>query len=174
MGKIFSKIFKTSGIAAAVVGGGLMIGAAYASDEDKAPCSDMDFILGDWDVLTKDGSKYGGASFQPGIDNCTLRQIFFSVEGEPKYHVLYVYSSKEKNWRFLAGASNGYRLQYNFGVWQGNAIEFQLAEPVGPANSRFSYVKNADGSIQEIQKTTTDGGKTWVTDYDLKWVRPSE
>ena len=29
----------------------------------------------------------------------------------------------------------------------------------------------ADGTIRELATGTEDGGKTWTTDYDLKWVR---
>jgi hypothetical protein len=145
-----------------------------AGGADREGCSDMDFILGDWKVLEKDGSVRGGASFTAGVDHCTLRETFFGADGEAKYYVLYVYSAPKKNWAFFAGAANGYRLHYDFGTWKDNAIEFQLVEPVGPENSRFSYVKNADGSIQEVQETTTDGGVSWQVDYDLRWVRPTQ
>jgi hypothetical protein len=29
----------------------------------------------------------------------------------------------------------------------------------------------ADGTIRELSVGTEDGGTTWTTEYDLKWVR---
>jgi hypothetical protein len=51
--------------------------------------------------------------------------------------------------------------------------EFKFVQMDGPEGTvrHFSYTKLPDGGIRELSVSSSDGGKTWKTNFDARWRR---
>ena len=82
------------------------------------------------------------------------------------------YDLLTQKWEYFWVADNAYMSHWT-GVLIGNEMRFaaeQTREGVTKLR-HWSLIRMPDGSVRELSVGSSDGGKTWVTEYDFMWHR---
>ncbi len=147
---------------------------------NDAKFREQDFTLGSWDVYTGT-TKTDEVTMTLILNDCAIEEHWTKTDGHPTGNGIGLF-----NWSRLLGSWG-----YTWATDDGAATSFrgQLAKPgemlyvtekplpPGPNGEKRVRLRHwtlslmPDGSIRELATGTEDGGKTWTTDYDLKWVR---
>jgi hypothetical protein len=155
--------------------GFLAAGCALAQTPPPAPakpCVDaeshqFDFWIGDWDVFSPKGLLVGTNRIAPIYGGCVLHESWKAtkvVEGQSFNR----YDPDRAVWH-QTWVDNGGSLLLLEGGMKG--AEMVLAD-AGKANE-VRWSKNPDGSVRQLWQSSKDGGKTWTTAFDGKYVRSS-
>ena len=131
----------------------------------------FDFWIGEWDVVTTQGHNPAGtSSIQPIIDHCVLLE----------------------NWTGGGGGTgksfNHYDTSKNIQDWvdsQSNSIHFEgkledgvmsyyadSSRPDGtPIRRHLQFFKLDADHVRQFSQQSSDGGKSWTTEYDFTYNR---
>jgi hypothetical protein len=140
---------------------------ARAQQPNKA-CTDaayrqFDFWLGDWDVLLPDGKPAGHNHIVSIAGGCGLEEQWTGAGGGTG-RSLNTYDAAERRWRQFWVGGDGTVLQLAGGL-AGNVMTLENAA------NRIRFTRNADRTVRQQWDASTDGGKTWKTVFDGKYVR---
>ena len=155
------------------------VGNAHAQVPSK-PCADaeshqFDFWIGDWDVFNPKGDLVGTNLIAPIYGGCVLHETWKAVKvvhGQSFNR----YDAERGVWH-QTWVDNGGSLLLLEGGMKG--AEMVLSDATTPGRKPGAQVnevrwsKNADGSVRQVWTTSKDGGKTWATAFDGKYVRSS-
>lgn len=159
----------------------LAAGGAQAQTPAPAkPCVDaeshqFDFWIGDWDVFNPKGVLVGTNRIAPIYGGCVLHESWKAtkvVEGQSFNR----YDPDRGLWH-QTWVDNGGSLLLLEGGMKGAEMVLSDANTPGrkadaPVNE-VRWSKNADDSVRQLWQTSKDGGKTWTTAFDGKYVRSS-
>jgi hypothetical protein len=137
--------------------------------KDLSEFRQLDFWLGDWEVFDK-GQKLSDTRVEPVLKDCALAETWVAVEGGHGGRGLSTYAPLTQKWEYFWVADNGYMSHWT-GILIGNEMRFaaeQTREGVKKLR-HWSLIKMPDGSVRELSVGSSDGGKTWVTEYDFMW-----
>ena len=146
-----------------------LLGApAAAQTPAPAPCTDaayrqFDFWIGHWDVYAPNGSKVGENRIEAFGGGCGLLENWSGGSGVTGKS-LNMYDATDKQWHQAWVDSSGSRLLLDGQFSDGKMV---LAAP----GQRISWSVNPDGSVRQHWQSSTDGGKTWTTAFDGKYVK---
>ena len=134
----------------------------------------FDFWIGQWDVFLPDGSKAGENRIEPIAAGCALQESW-SGRGGFSGSSLNSFDSADRKWHQLWVDSSGGRLDLAGGL-EGEAMVLSstASHPQKPGvalTQKISWTPNSDGSVRQLWQTSEDGGKTWATAFDGKYVR---
>jgi hypothetical protein len=137
-----------------------------------SPCTDADFWIGEWNITDAKGAKEATASIKHGLSHCSVTEDWSSEKTSERYFCFMAYSNDKHGWDYLCSSSNpGARLRYTEGVLEGDEFKFVQLDLLDGAVHHFSYLKLPHGHIRELAVGSSDGGKTWKTEYDAMWER---
>jgi hypothetical protein len=155
------------------------IGAAQDAAPPKPGCPEsvhrqFDFWLGHWDVFAPDGKKAGENRIESIAAGCALSESW-TGRGGFTGNSLNIYDKTDRKWHQTWVDSSGGRLDLA-GALEGNAMVLGSTgpdpdKPGGTLTQRITWTPNADGSVRQHWQTSVDGGKTWSTAFDGKYVR---
>lgn len=155
------------------------IGAAQNAPPPQAGCPDpvhrqFDFWLGHWDVFTPDGKKAGENRIEAIASGCALSELWTGGSGVTG-NSLNIYDKTDKRWHQTWVDSTGGRLDLS-GALEGRAMVLGSSgpDPDKPGvilTQRITWTPNADGSVRQHWETSNDGGKTWSTAFDGRYVK---
>lgn len=144
----------------------------------KPPCQaaahrQFDFWIGDWDVTTPDGKPAGTNLIKPILNGCVLHE---SWKGRGGFvgESFNVYDATRKVWHQTWVDGTGGALMMDGKFENGSMTLSDRDMPNKPdrnAISEIAWTPNADGSVRQHWRTSADGGKTWQTAFDGKYVR---
>lgn len=151
-------------------------GALAFAQAPQAPCStpqdrEFDFWIGDWDVFLPDGKLAGTNRIAP-LYGCVLHESWKSakVEGQSFNR----FDADRGLWHQTWVDSTGSLLLLEGGMRDGAMVLSDAGvpgrKPGAPVNE-VRWSRNDDGSVRQHWRTTRDGGKTWETAFDGKYVR---
>lgn len=151
---------------------------AAAAQTPAAPCSapesrQFDFWIGDWDVFTPNG-KLAGTNRIEAIYGCVLHESWKSatVQGQS----LNVFDADRSVWHQTWIDSTGSLLVIE-GKLSGGAMTMSDAALPGKkdvkAVNEITWTPQPDGTVRQHWRVSADGGKTWSTSFDGKYVRSS-
>ena len=151
---------------------------SHAQTPPPAPCSQpesrqFDFWIGDWDVFLPNGKQAGTNRIAP-IYGCVLHESWKAakVEGQSFNR----YDSVRGVWHQTWVDSGGTLLLIEGGLRDGAMVMSDATvpgrKPDAPVNE-IRWSRNDDGSVRQLWRVTSDGGKTWTTAFDGKYVRSS-
>jgi hypothetical protein len=151
---------------------------AAAAQMPPAPCSaaesrQFDFWIGDWDVFTPNG-KLAGANRIEAIYGCVLHESWKSatVQGQS----LNVFDADRGVWHQTWIDSTGSLLVIE-GKFSGGAMTMSDAALPGKKDAKavneITWTPQPDGTVRQHWRVSADGGKTWSTSFDGKYVRSS-
>ncbi len=153
--------------------------AGSALAQPKLGCPDathhqFDFWIGHWDVFTPDGKQAGTNRIEAIAQGCALLENW---EGRGGFagKSLNLYDRSDQRWHQSWVDATGSRLQLAGRFADGRMVlEGETPDdehPGGKQLHRIAWTPNADGSVRQLWETSTDGGKTWSTAFDGKYVK---
>ena len=146
------------------------------SPAPPAPCSapqahQFDFWIGDWDVFEPDG-KLAGTNRIERLYGCGLHESWKSPELEGQS--INTFDAKRGVWHQTWIDSSSSILVIEGGM-KGASLtmsDARLADKKDPKRiNEIAWTPNKDGSVRQHWRVSKDGGKTWETVFDGKYVR---
>jgi hypothetical protein len=154
---------------------------AQTKEPAKNPCQDpqghpefrqLDFWVGNWEVFNKD-KKLSDVTVEKILNDCALAETWTAAGTGNDGRGLSSYDALTKKWEYYWVAANGY-MSHWAGDLIGNELRFVREQPDPKGGTRlrhWSLFNLPDGKVRELSLGSTDGGKTWTTEYDFIWVR---
>ena len=165
----------------------LLAGAGCAHAQSTAPtpapakpCLDaeshqFDFWIGDWDVFNPKGVQVGTNRIAPIYGGCVLHESWKAtkvVEGQSFNR----YDPDRGVWHQTWVDNGGSLLLLEGGMKGAEMVLSDAGTPGRKPDAQINEVrwsKNSDDSVRQVWTTSKDGGKTWTTAFDGKYVRSS-
>ena len=143
-----------------------------------APCTaaenrQFDFWIGDWDVTDPAGKAAGTNLIKPELNGCVLHE-FWKGRGGFVGESFNSYDAQRKVWHqtWADGAGN---LLLMDGKFEGGSMTLSDRDMPGKpdrnAINEITWTPNADGSVRQHWRVSADGGKSWKTSFDGKYVK---
>ena len=159
-----------------------LVGASHdqtpsGSQPPATPCSaveyrQFDFWIGEWDVIAPDGSIAGHNRVERIEGGCGLQENW-TGQGGGTGRSINTYSPADRQWhQYWLGSGGG--ILNLAGTFDGDTLTLRGASAAagGAAiENRLQFTRNADGSVRQFWQQSRDGGKTWSTAFDGKYVR---
>ena len=155
---------------------GLAIPISIAAQAPAAPCTaaeaaQFDFWIGDWDVFTPDG-KLAGTNRIARLYGCVLHESWQNpkVQGQS----FNVFDADRGLWHQTWIDSTG-SLLVTEGALRNGAMVLSDATLPGKKDAKqvneITWTPMPDGSVRQHWRVSADGGKTWTTSFDGRYVR---
>lgn len=158
-------------------------GVLNAFDAIARPCMhdpkfrEFDFWVGDWDVRATGAPAVGS----PARNNITLEENgcvvmeHWSAPSGSGGMSFNIYDRSYGVWRQTWIDNQGGQHDYRGNLKDGNMVfEGDTPAPggkLGRVPTRLTLFHISADSVRQFSEQSTDGGKTWVTAYDLMYVR---
>ena len=151
----------------------------------QLPCSlpgfrQFDFWIGEWDVYSNANGKLAGTSkISLILDSCIILEEWTSAGAFKGL----VYSGKSFNkynpgtrqWQQTWVDNTGNSTEFLRGVAEKDKVTFYADHVLDNKGNeymrRLTFFKLADNKVRQFGEKSTDGGKTWITEYDLEYRR---
>ena len=131
----------------------------------------FDFWIGEWAPQNPQGLTVGTSSIQLILNDCVIFENWNTPQGGGKSFSLW--DVRDGKWHQTWVDGRGGITHYKGGIEDGKMV--LVADTVSPTGQkslmRMTYSKLADGSVRQHGEGSGDGGKTWKTVYDFKYVK---
>ena len=131
----------------------------------------FDFWIGEWAPQNQAGLTVGTSSIQLILNDCIIFENWNTPQGGGKSFSLW--DVRDGKWHQTWVDTRGGITHYTGGL-EGDKMVL-VAEAVSPAGQkslvRMTFAKLPDGSVRQHGEGSGDGGKTWTTSYDFKYVK---
>lgn len=131
----------------------------------------LDFWVGDWEVF--DGTqKVGDSSVQLILKDCVVFENWTDVTGG-QGKSLNKYNPTSKKWEQFWVEDNG-ATNYFVGSLVDGDMRYELTLPRkdgGTLGRHMTFSRLPNGDVRQYSQGSTDGGKTWSTEYDFTYRR---
>ncbi|MBY0393447.1 MAG: hypothetical protein K2Q27_09285 [Novosphingobium sp.] len=136
---------------------------------------ELDFTLGSWDVYTGT-TKTDEVTMALILNDCAIEEHWKKTDGHPTGNGigLFNYSRLLKSWGYTWATDDGAATVFRGNLVKPGEMRYVTEKPLPNGKVRLRHwtlYAMPDGTIRELAIGTEDGGVTWTTDYDLKWVR---
>jgi len=160
------------------LGGTLFLLPAGAQAQRSPGCTDaesrqMDFWIGNWEVSDADGNVVGHSKVSPIMERCALREEWDG--GMVKGMGINGYDKPDHMWRQMWVDNFGTVLRMQ-GAWDGSSMKLHGSRVGSDGKTRelrVTLTPKADGTLEQLQERSEDGGKTWGVIFD-GFYRPYE
>jgi hypothetical protein len=156
------------------------IALAKQVQHNASPCDDsefkqFDFWLGDWDVASAaDGIRRGSSHISREMNGCVVWENWTSA-GSPYFGKSYnTWNSNLKRWeQYWVDSSGG--VMFFHGSLKDNVMDYwtdDVPQSTGGTLLRhLQFFHLAPDKVRQFSQGSSDGGKTWQTEYDLIYTR---
>src|SRR5690242_7043856 len=140
-----------------------------------AACADLqyrqfDFWLGDWNVATADGKLVGHDHIEKAYGSCVLQEHWTSVDGGTGGSVS-IYDMSRKLWHQTWVDSTGTLVVLEGGLKDGRMVMTgDMTQDGKRVLDRMSW-SPMGAKIRQLWETSSDGGKSWVTIFDVYYSK---
>ncbi len=142
----------------------------------QAACADLaykqfDFWLGDWNVATAEGKLVGRDHVEKAYGGCVMQEHWTSVDGGTGGSFS-LYDASRKLWHQTWVDSTGTLVVLEGNLKEGRMVlSGEITTPEGKRQQdRMSWTPQG-GKIRQLWETSSDGGKTWVTIFDVYYSK---
>lgn len=129
----------------------------------------LDFLIGEWDIFNAAGKPSGTTRVEVTLPGAALTEVRRGLDGK-ELRLWYFYSETDKMWKSVFAGPNGAmrELLATERLPDGSVRMLgRFPNATGPASqSRFTYYRQADGSVRRHLETSADDGATWKTIVD--------
>ncbi|HEY1772909.1 MAG TPA: hypothetical protein VGH91_06935 [Gammaproteobacteria bacterium] len=144
-------------------------GLAHAACADLA-YRQFDFWQGEWNVATADGKLVGRDRIEKDYGGCVLQEHWTSVDGGTGGSVT-IYDMSRKLWHQTWVDSTGTLVVLEGNLKDGRMVmEGEMTQDGKRVRDRMSWTPQ-DGKIRQLWETSSDGGKTWKTIFDVYYSK---
>ena len=139
-------------------------------------CHQFDFWIGKWKVEwnDKDGNKREGTNFVNSILNgCAIEENFNGNPGmDFRGKSLSVYNHNHKVWQQTWVDTEGFYMLFAGGLKGDKMILSRTVETTeGPLTQRMVFYNIKEDSFDWNWGSSTDGGKTWILNWKIRYTR---
>jgi hypothetical protein len=140
-----------------------------------AACADLayrqfDFWQGEWNVATMDGKLVGRDRIEKDYGGCVLQEHWTSVDGGTGGSVT-IYDNSRKLWHQTWVDSTGTLVVLEGGLKDGAMVmNGEMTQDGKRVQDRMSWTPQGS-KIRQLWETSTDGGKTWKTIFDVYYSK---
>jgi hypothetical protein len=136
---------------------------------------EQDFTVGTWDVYSGE-NKTAEVTMALILNDCVIQETWKVTNGRPTGNGtgLFNYSPLLKDWGYYWATDNGATTSFRGTLIKPGEMRYVTERPLPDGKVRLRHwtlFAMPDGTIRELSQGTEDQGKTWTTEYDLKWVR---
>jgi len=165
-------------VAAAGCALGLAASATIAQTPATPPCeqggryADFDFWVGEWDVFSPDGVQAGTNRIEKAQRGCVLVEHWTGAGGGTGTSFNHWHPGAAR-WVQLWVSGGGTIIDIEGGL-RGDAMILAgtLINPHGESQPfRGTWTPNPDGSVRQLFEISPDGGRSWTTWFDGRYVR---
>ena len=130
----------------------------------------FDFWIGEWLPQNPQGVTVGTSSIQLILKECVIFENWNTPVSSGKSFSLF--DAKINKWRQTWVDGGGNITNFFGGLEDGKMVLVAEIENNGTKSlQRMTFTKLEDGSVRQHGEGSTDGGKTWSTSYDFKYVK---
>ncbi len=140
----------------------------------NAHAREFDFWVGEWDVFVTGTQRQAGHSLVQMISGgCALLENWDSPASTGK-SINFIDPNTNKWKQSWAGSyANGVQEFVN-GEYKDSAMHFDYETEMHSGNKitgRFIFYNQGPDQVRQFSESSTDGGKTWTTNYDFTYIR---
>jgi hypothetical protein len=130
----------------------------------------FDFWVGEWDVFNPQGRKAGTSVIQKIAEGCgVLENWTGSLGGSGKS--INFYDPRTERWHQYWIGATGIPARY-VGVFKDGAMRYEGEQQKdAKLHSRLTFFNVDANTVRQLSEKSSDGGNTWTTEYDFKYVR---
>lgn len=155
--------------------------SGQAQTTSSLPCSQnpvyrqFDFWIGDWDVYNLKGALAGTSHVERLLDSCVILENWTSTQAGYAGKSYNTYNASTGKWQQYWVDNKGGVTEYFDGHFEKNTMILQTNH-TKQANGSFLMQKMTffnlnDDTVRQFGETSTDGGQTWKTAFDLTYKR---
>ena len=131
----------------------------------------FDFWVGEWTVTPTGKTNVVASSLIEKLyGGCAVRENWMPLKGTAGGSLNNYYDGQ---WRQTWVDAANSRVDFTGGLVDGKMVMTgEWKGVLGPGKDaliRMTYSKNADGSVRQHGKQSTDGGKSWSTNFDFTY-----
>jgi hypothetical protein len=149
--------------------------AAFMNHQAPSPpanCSaseyrQFDFWLGDWEVFGPDGRRVGHNTITSIQQGCALMEHWVGAAGGSGTSLNF-YDRSDRQWHQAWIDNVGGALRLAGGFSDGRMM---LESADRGTLERITWTPTDDRTVRQLWQASKDGGKTWTTSFDGKYVR---
>lgn len=138
----------------------------------------LDFWIGRWEVQNPAGERRAVSEIEMVADGCGILERYTGVPGPAGNQYigtgLHVFDATANGWRQLWSDNRpGVTVMNGRETAAGVVYEWEVVEAQGkrvPKRYTLSSVKGAVRGVRQLGERSDDGGKTWTTEFDLRYV----
>ena len=150
---------------------------ARATANDTRTCGTpayggLDFWIGEWVVYDADRVRVGTDAVEKSADGCSLSETWSGTLGDTG-HSLNFFDARANRWNQVWIGDTGGIVRQSGPVVDGS-VQFtgQSRRPDGTlVTNRLTLAPLEGGRLRQLAETSTDNGRTWVTQFDFTFVR---
>jgi tetratricopeptide (TPR) repeat protein len=132
----------------------------------------FDFWIGEWDVQDTAGRVVGKSSIQLILGDCVIYENWTS--GNHSGKSFKAFDKDEGKWIQTWVDDQGDVTKFVNGEFKEHALHFDAKKKGAdgkPIDKHLTFFDLGDGRVRQFAELSSDGGKTWKTEYDLLYVR---
>lgn len=146
--------------------------AAVHPCRGDARAHELDFWIGEWDVLMPNGQPAGRSSVQSILDGCVVFENWTGAGGgEGKSFNLFDRGTGQ--WRQTWVSSSGPQVDFRGGL-QGSSMVYQseARDAAGKLQrTRMTFTPLPGGKVRQLWEASSDDGKSWAVTFDGTYAR---
>jgi len=141
--------------------------------EYNSKCRELDFWIGEWQVINVAGATLGTDRIEKGQNGCLLRESYTSITNDFTGTSIVFYDPAAESWKQIWIDTGGGIVYYD-GHFENGTVHFEGKSIVKDGKielSRMLLEPNDDGSVRQLIEKSADNGKTWYVWFDGKYVK---
>lgn len=153
---------------------------SVAQNNPKLRCSEnpvyrqFDFWIGEWDVFAPNGQKAGMSKVERLLDSCVILENWHTANGS-NGKSFNTYNAKKNKWQQYWVTNNGGVTEYMNGRFENGSMIMETEKIPMPDQSyrimKMTFTPIEKDKVRQHGQSSTDGGITWKTDFDLEYRR---
>jgi len=148
---------------------------------NQSPCSyatenrQFDFWVGEWNVVTTQGGMAAGTSkIERILNDCVILENWTSLNNPYQGKSYNTYNTSLKRWeQFWVDNSQG--MIHFYGQLKDGIMDYwtdEIPQNNGQKLKRhLQFIPQGPDRVRQFSQGSTDGGKTWATEYDFTYNR---
>ena len=148
---------------------------------NQSPCTyatenrQFDFWVGEWNVVTTQGGMPAGTSkIERILNDCVILENWASLNNPYQGKSYNTYNTSLKRWeQFWVDNSQG--MIHFYGELKDGIMDYwtdEIPQSNGQKLKRhLQFIPQGPDRVRQFSQGSTDGGKTWTTEYDFTYNR---
>jgi hypothetical protein len=156
----------------------IFIAQGYAQ---QLPCNDtpefrqLDFWIGEWDVLNPKGEHVGESSIQLILGECVVFENYSSARGYAGKS-FNIYNRTQQRWQQFWVDNQGGVLEFSGQYINGQLLYTgeSMNREGAKVTHRMSFTNTPNTTVRQLWEQSTDDGSTWTVAFDGTYVRKKQ